>query len=285
MLRNCNRTSSFGLQGLFTWAQIKNIAYVILPFFGLLETLFYITTKICANSMLYRLFSRIMDKIPFNEIAFFNAIYFWKKYFKDLLKIFLIELKEKLYYNYLKGIILYPGLCSIFLVIALIFFCDNSTAYAYDLPEIWAVENLENDFKTYCTSNPQRFQDAYNDYLTRKRARGPFSKLLTEGNSKRILNYTYNSTLKVITNDDFYKALLENKPKIRRHSTIEVLVDLNMQMNQSFLESAGLDLDSRLGDNYLLNMIHNTSMKLCIELNKEITTNDEEIFKFYSRML
>src|ERR1700735_1289737 len=171
MLRNCNRTSSFGLQGLFTWAQIKNIAYVILPFFGLLETLFYITTKICANSMLYRLFSRIIDKIPFNEIAFFNAIYFWKKYFKDLLKLFIIELKENLYYKYLKATILYPGLCSIFLVIMvimLIFFCDNSTVYAYDLPEKWTRENLEHDFTRYYASNPQRCEEAYNSYLRGK---------------------------------------------------------------------------------------------------------------------
>src|ERR1700735_2191828 len=131
MLRNCNRTSSFGLQGLFTWAQIKNIAYVILPFFGLLETLFYITTKICANSMLYRLFSRIIDKIPFNEIAFFNAIYFWKKYFKDLLKIFLIELKENLYYKYLKATILYPGLCSIFLVVTFILLCNGGVGVVH----------------------------------------------------------------------------------------------------------------------------------------------------------
>ena len=213
------------------------------------------------------------------EIQFFNSIFFWKKYFKDLLKIFLIELKEKLYYNYLKGIILYPGLCSIFLVIALIFFCDNSTAYAYDLPEIWAVENLENDFKTYCTSNPQRFQDAYNDYLTRKRARGPFSALLAEGNSKKVFRYTYNSTLKVITNDDFYKALLENEPKIRRHSTIEVLVDLQMQMNQAFIEFAGLNNDTNLGMR-----IETNCMNLLIKLDREITMNDEEKLQFFHRM-
>jgi hypothetical protein len=53
------------------------------------------------------------------EIQLFNSIFFWKKYFKDLLKIFFIELKEKFYYNYLKLIILYPGLCSIFLIITI----------------------------------------------------------------------------------------------------------------------------------------------------------------------
>src|SRR6202046_369438 len=174
MLRNCNRTSSFGLLGLFTWAQIKNIAYVILPFFRLLETVFNITReckKYCANSMLYRHLSRIMDNIPLNEIAFFNAIYFWKKYFKDLLKIFLIELKETLNYNYLKATILYPGLCRIFLVIMvimLIFFSDNSTVYAYDLPEKWTRENLEHDFTRYYASNPQRCEEAYNSYLRAK---------------------------------------------------------------------------------------------------------------------
>jgi hypothetical protein len=53
------------------------------------------------------------------EIQFFNSIFFWKKYFKDLLKIFFIELKEKIYYYYLKLIILYPGLCSIWLIIGI----------------------------------------------------------------------------------------------------------------------------------------------------------------------
>src|ERR1700735_1753540 len=55
------------------------------------------------------------------EIQFFNSIFFWKaaKYFKDFLKIFIIELKEKVYYYYLKLIILYPGLCSIFLIIGI----------------------------------------------------------------------------------------------------------------------------------------------------------------------
>ena len=53
------------------------------------------------------------------EIQFFNSIFFWRTYFKDLLKIFLIELKENFYYYYLKVVILYPGLCSIFLIIAI----------------------------------------------------------------------------------------------------------------------------------------------------------------------
>jgi hypothetical protein len=53
------------------------------------------------------------------EIQLFNSIFFWKKYFKELLKIFIIELKEKFHYNYLKLIILYPGLCSIFLIIVI----------------------------------------------------------------------------------------------------------------------------------------------------------------------
>jgi hypothetical protein len=53
------------------------------------------------------------------EIQFFNSIFFWKKYFKDLLKIFIIELKEKFHHNYLKLIILYPGLCSILLIIGI----------------------------------------------------------------------------------------------------------------------------------------------------------------------
>jgi hypothetical protein len=51
------------------------------------------------------------------EIQFFNSIFFWKKYFKDLSKIFIIELKETIYYYYLKSIILYPSACSLLLII------------------------------------------------------------------------------------------------------------------------------------------------------------------------
>jgi hypothetical protein len=51
------------------------------------------------------------------EIQFFNSIFFWKKYFKDLLKIFFIELKEKIYYYYLKVIILYPGVLIVMCII------------------------------------------------------------------------------------------------------------------------------------------------------------------------
>jgi hypothetical protein len=53
------------------------------------------------------------------EIQLFNSIFFWKKYFKDLLKIFFIELKEKIYYYYLKLIILYPGVLIVILIISL----------------------------------------------------------------------------------------------------------------------------------------------------------------------
>jgi hypothetical protein len=53
------------------------------------------------------------------EIQFFNSIFFWKKYFKDLLKIFVIELKETIYYYYLKLIILYPGVLIVILIISL----------------------------------------------------------------------------------------------------------------------------------------------------------------------
>jgi hypothetical protein len=53
------------------------------------------------------------------EIQFFNSIFFWKKYFKDLLKIFFIELKETIYYYYLKLIILYPGVLIVILIISL----------------------------------------------------------------------------------------------------------------------------------------------------------------------
>jgi hypothetical protein len=60
------------------------------------------------------------------EIQLFNSTFFWRKYFKDLLKIFIIELKEKFYYNYLKLIILYPGLCSILLIIRINIFFGGS---------------------------------------------------------------------------------------------------------------------------------------------------------------
>jgi hypothetical protein len=53
------------------------------------------------------------------EIQLFNSIFFWKKYFKDLLKIFIIELKEKIYYYYLKLIILYPGVLIVSIIISL----------------------------------------------------------------------------------------------------------------------------------------------------------------------
>src|ERR1700735_4256749 len=163
MRRNYNRTSSFGFLGLFTWAQIKNIAYVILPFFRLLETLFYITTKICANSMLYRLFSRIIDKIPLNEIAFFNAIYFWKKYFKDLLKIFLIELKENFYYKYLKAIILYPGLCSILLIIGINLVLGGINIV--DAVDNTAVKSALYKREVYLWTNHCRWQENWEDII------------------------------------------------------------------------------------------------------------------------
>ena len=53
------------------------------------------------------------------EIQFFNSIFFPKKYFKDLLKIFIIELKEKVYYSYLKLVILYPGIFIVIIIISL----------------------------------------------------------------------------------------------------------------------------------------------------------------------
>jgi hypothetical protein len=51
------------------------------------------------------------------EIQFFNSIFFWKKYFKDLLKIFVIELKEKFHYYYLKVIMFYPGVLIVMCII------------------------------------------------------------------------------------------------------------------------------------------------------------------------
>jgi hypothetical protein len=79
----------------------------------------------------------IIEKMPVNEINFFNSMYFWKKYFKDLLKIFFIELKEKVYYYYLKAVIFYPGLCTIFLIIGInIVFRGITKVDAVDLTEV-----------------------------------------------------------------------------------------------------------------------------------------------------
>jgi hypothetical protein len=63
------------------------------------------------------------------EIQLFNSIFFWKKYFKDLLKIFIIELKEKIYYYYLYMIILYSGLCSFCLTAVVTLLCCNGNLF------------------------------------------------------------------------------------------------------------------------------------------------------------
>jgi hypothetical protein len=82
------------------------------------------------------------------EIQLFNSIFFWRKYFKDLLKIFIIELKEKFYYNYLKLIILYPGLCSILLILGINILFGASDDIELPRPEL-KVYFFSNFMQTY----------------------------------------------------------------------------------------------------------------------------------------
>jgi hypothetical protein len=126
--------------------KLKVCTQVFLLIFPIFDRFAYFV-RLSTSIVLYlnRLSFRIdwITELPY-EIAIFNSIFFWKKYFRDLLKIFVIDLKEKLYYNYLKMIILYPGLCSIFLVVTLTLFCNGGGEVHADSINDWYLWLFDN---------------------------------------------------------------------------------------------------------------------------------------------